>query len=153
MLAIPSALQSKFEERLRNESISNNLKGQCKKHILLKLFFMMLADEPSLRSITETALGDAYAFLLLAAQRFDMDRGAEDLGAPPQHAQRVDFIGRGDSSRLIYCWVVPARLAGSFCERPDSFLKAASSNATFHASPAFWKRSAKARSLSCSLRY
>jgi hypothetical protein len=26
MLAIPSALQSKFEERLRNESIPNNLK-------------------------------------------------------------------------------------------------------------------------------
>ena len=37
MLAIPSALQSKFEERLRNESIPNNLKGQYK-----KLFFKLL---------------------------------------------------------------------------------------------------------------
>ena len=36
MLAIPSALQSKFEERLRNESISNNLKGQYKKWLQYK---------------------------------------------------------------------------------------------------------------------
>lgn len=39
MLAIPSALQSKFEERLRNESIPNNLKGQYKKWLQYYLDF------------------------------------------------------------------------------------------------------------------
>jgi hypothetical protein len=39
MLAIPSALQSLFEERLRNESIPNNLKGQYKKWLQYYLDF------------------------------------------------------------------------------------------------------------------
>ena len=39
MLAIPSALQSKFEGRLRNESIPKNLKGQYKKWLQYYLDF------------------------------------------------------------------------------------------------------------------
>ena len=39
MLAMPSALQSKFAERLRNESIPNNLKGQYKKWLQYYLDF------------------------------------------------------------------------------------------------------------------
>ena len=39
MLAILSALQSLFEERLRNESIPNNLKGQYTKWLQYYLDF------------------------------------------------------------------------------------------------------------------
>jgi hypothetical protein len=39
MLAIPSALQSKFEERLRNEPIPSNLKGRYKRWLQYYLDF------------------------------------------------------------------------------------------------------------------
>ena len=40
------------------------------------------------------AFGNSHAFLLLSAQQFDMNRGAEGLGNPSKHAQGMAFVGR-----------------------------------------------------------
>lgn len=54
MLAIPSALQSEFEERLRNESIPNNLKGQyLKMASIVKKFVLPVEAYSSIRSVTD----------------------------------------------------------------------------------------------------